>query len=175
MDKLIQAALQCGAAKAVVIPAEQVVLSESFRAICESNACGLYGRCWMCPPGVGDIHLLMDRVRSYGHGLLYQSISPLEDSYDIEGMTAAAHSHALLAQRLERSDLLPQHRMHLTCGGCRLCTRCAQQDGQPCRHPDQALTSMEACGIDVYQTTKNTPLKYINGANTVTYFGIVLF
>lgn len=34
---------------------------------------------------------------------------------------------------------------------------------------------MEGAGIDVYNTTKDTPLKYINGADTVTYFGIVLF
>ena len=34
---------------------------------------------------------------------------------------------------------------------------------------------MEGAGIDVYNTVKDTPLKYINGANTVTYFGLVLF
>ena len=34
---------------------------------------------------------------------------------------------------------------------------------------------MEACGVDVYNTTRETPLKYINGQNTVTYFGMVLF
>ena len=41
--------------------------------------------------------------------------------------------------------------------------------------PEKALSSLEAYGIDVYQTTKDTDLKYINGADTVTYFGIVLF
>ena len=34
---------------------------------------------------------------------------------------------------------------------------------------------MEGYGIDVYQTSKPTELKYINGQNTVTFFGIVLF
>ena len=34
---------------------------------------------------------------------------------------------------------------------------------------------MEAAGVDVYNTTRDTPLKYINGQNTVTYFGLVLF
>ena len=34
---------------------------------------------------------------------------------------------------------------------------------------------MEGYGIDVYNTCKPTALKYINGQNTVTYFGIVLF
>ena len=29
--------------------------------------------------------------------------------------------------------------------------------------------------MDVYNTTRSTELKYINGQNTVTYFGMVLF
>ena len=35
--------------------------------------------------------------------------------------------------------------------------------------------SLEGYGVDVYNTTKDTPLKYINGQNTVTYFGMILF
>lgn len=65
--------------------------------------------------------------------------------------------------------------MERPCGGCRLCRVCAKRDNQPCRHPEAALTSLECCGIDVYHTTKDTDLKYINGTNTVTYFGMVLF
>ena len=34
---------------------------------------------------------------------------------------------------------------------------------------------MEGYCIDVYRTAKGTDLKYINGENTVTYFGIMLF
>ena len=33
---------------------------------------------------------------------------------------------------------------------------------------------MESYGIDVYRTSTSTTLKYINGQNTVTYFGIIL-
>ena len=61
----------------------------------------------------------------------------------------------------------------LSAGGCRLCERCAKLDDEPCRMPDKAMTSLEACGVDVYNTTKKTELKYINGQNTVTFFGAV--
>jgi hypothetical protein len=37
------------------------------------------------------------------------------------------------------------------------------------------LASVESYGVDVYKTTKDTNLKYINGPNTVTFFGLVLF
>ena len=118
----------------------------------------------------------MGKIQQYRYGLLYQSIAEIEDSFDIEGMHEAGCRHAWLSQRIEAflMPILEKH-LHLTCGGCRLCERCAKLDGLPCRKPEQALTSMEGYGIDVYKTCKPTELKYINGQNTVTYFGIVLF
>ena len=174
---LIRAALSSGATKAAVIDGSKIVLSPEFRRICESNQCGGYGQCWMCPPEIGEIDLLMDQVRSYSKGLLYQTISPLEDSYDIEGMFAAGANHAKISQKIQTAaePFLRVPFLHLSCGGCHLCERCAKRDNQPCRFPEKALSSMEGYGIDVYNTVKHTDLKYINGENTVTYFGLILF
>lgn len=174
MDDLISIALRAGADKATIIPVSSIVTSSSFRDICQSNGCGMYGRCWVCPPDVGEIDELIEKLRRYDNALLYQSISDIEDSFDIEGMQAAGHAHAKLSHRLEAAFPAVPH-LHLSCEGCGLCERCAKEDGIPCRHPDQALPPMESYGIDVYQTTKNTELKYINGQNTVTFFGIVLY
>lgn len=176
-DRLVAAAREAGAAKATVINREQIVLSRSFRDICAGNGCGNYGRCWMCPPDVGEIDTLMEKVGCFPRGLLYQSIVPLEDSFDIEGMTAGARAHARLSLRVDDAvrPLLLGERFHLSCGGCRLCDRCTKPDGLPCRHPEQALPSLESCGIDVYNTVRDTDLHYTNGQNTVTFFGLLLF
>lgn len=175
--KSIEAVLECGAEKACVIPQSQIVLSGEFRKICESNGCGNYGRCWMCPPDVGEIGELMEKVRTYSHGLLYQSIGKLEDSFDIEGMTEAGLKHAALSRRIEKTAVptLPKGALHLTCGGCRFCDSCAKSENKPCPYPGEALASLESYGIDVYKTVKDTELKYINGQNTVTFFGMILF
>jgi len=175
-EKLIQLALQAGAAKAEIISVDQIVTSAEFLEACRQNMCGQWGRCWMCPPDVGHIDELMARLRTYQHGLWYQTIGELEDSFDIEGMGEAKHRHVLLGQKLEEmvNPLLGRH-LHLTCGGCGLCEKCARIDDQPCRLPDKAMPSLEAYGVNVYQTTKSTALKYINGQNTVTYFGVVLY
>lgn len=173
---LVSIALDAGAGKAAVLHARDICLNADFRRICQSNACGMYDSCWMCPPEVGSIEACMDQVKQYEYGLLYQSVSDIDDSFDIEGMTAAGQQHAWLSQRIEAfmMPVLGKH-LHLTCGACRLCDTCAKRSGLPCRKPEQALSSMEAFGIDVYNTCKSTDLKYINGQNTVTYFGIVLF
>lgn len=176
-ERIALAALESGAAKATVIPQEQVVLSREFYEICRSNACGNFGRCWMCPPDIGPIDGLMERVRSYPFALLYQTIGQLEDSFDIDGMTDAARNHARVSQRVQSAvaPLVADGCFHLSCGGCHLCESCAKVENQPCRFPDKALMPMEGVGVDVYNTVKDTPLKYINGQNTVTYFGMVLF
>ena len=175
--ELIALTLQSGAKKATVIDVKDIVLSASFRDICKGNGCGMYGQCWMGPPDIGDIDVLMSELRGYEHGLLYQTIGTLEDSFDLEGMMAAGHRHALVSRDLQTllPGLLKESFLHLGCGGCHLCEICAKRTGQPCRHPEQALPAMEGYGVDVYNTTLGTTLKYINGTNTVTYFGLVLF
>lgn len=174
---LLQTVLDAGATKAAYVPQDQIVLSAKFRDICATNQCGVYGNCWMCPPDIGEIELLMDKVRTFSGGILYQTICEIEDSFDIEGMSAAGHRHSQVSQRIQSAvkPLMEGEFLHLSCGGCHLCERCAKRDDQPCRHPNKALSSMEGYGFDVYRTTSSTALKYINGANTVTYFGIVLF
>jgi len=170
-------ALKCGAAKAVLIDRAKLVTSPIFREICQGNSCGQYGRCWVCPPEIGEINQLIQSLDAYKTILWYQSIAKIEDSFDIEGMLDAGRSHAQLSQQI--SAALTENGfagfLHLSCGGCHLCDRCTKQDQLPCRHPDKALSSLEGYGIDVYGTTKDTPLSYINGENTVTYFGAVFF
>ena len=175
--RLIQMALDCGADGADMVAGADIVMDPAFRAMCEENRCGMYGRCYMCPPDIGPVEELIAKVRSYDRGLLYQTVSPLADSFDIEGIEAAKARQYGLSQRLldALAPALGPEALHLTVGGCGLCPRCARQEGLPCRHPDRALSSLESYGIDVYNTARGTSLRYINGQNTVTFFGLILF
>lgn len=175
--QLTEAALKAGATKATVIDGSQIVLSEVFRDICASNQCGKYGKCWMCPPDIGPIDELMAKVKSFPKAVLYQIIWEIEDSFDFEGMMEAGEKNSALSQRLQKvlKAEMEVPFWHLTSGGCHVCKACARAADKPCRFPERALTSLEACGIDVYNTTKDTQLKYINGQNTVTFFGMVLY
>ena len=101
-ERLIQIALECGATKAAIVTQKDIVLNAAFRGMCEANRCGVYGRCYMCPPDVGPIDELMARVRGYERGLLYQTISPLEDSFDIEGMQAAKKAFDAIPGKIKR-------------------------------------------------------------------------
>lgn len=169
--------LKLGAFKAGVIEAKDISLDVAFRHMCASNACGMYGKCYMCPPDVGDIGELMQRVGGYRYALVYQTVSELEDSFDFEGMVAAKKRTYPLAQSLRQvfADMNISKVLHLGAGGCGVCEKCAKQTGEPCRFPEKALPSLEAYGVNVSALAKAAGMRYINGQNTVTYFGAVLF
>ena len=176
-EKIISETRSLGAFKANVIEAKGIKTDRVFRDMCASNACGMYGKCYMCPPDVGDIDELMARVGEYDYALVYQTVSELEDSFDFEGMVEAKKKSYPLAQSLRKvfDDMKVTKVLHLGAGGCGVCERCAKQTGEPCRFPENAMPSLEAYGVNVSELAKAAGMKYINGQNTVTYFGAVLF
>jgi predicted metal-binding protein len=62
----------------------------------------------------------------------------------------------------------------LGAGACMICEKCTYPDSESCRLPHKAVPSLEACGIDVMRLSRQVGVKYHNGKNTVTYFGVVL-
>ena len=174
---LTEVALECGADRAAVIPCSEIVTDATFRGMCASNACGMYGRCWTCPPHVGEIDALMASLSEYEFVLVYQRIGTLEDSYDFEGMQKAKRAHYGVSQKLRRAFAHFAHlrTLHLGAGGCGVCDVCAARTGEPCRFPTQAMASLEAYGVNVSKMAASAGMRYINGVNTVTYFGAVFF
>ena len=175
-NDLLQRAVELGANRAAAIAVKDIPFDRSFRALCESNSCGNYGRCWTCPPDAGEIDTLIAEAKQYDTAVVYQTVDELEDSYDFDGMMAAAQRHNDLAQRI--SCLFTEERgrgaiLHLGAGGCRVCPVCAKRTQEPCRHPEQALCSLETYGVAVSELAAACGMNYINGQNTVTYFGAV--
>lgn len=176
-ETLLEEVRGLGAYKAAVIPVADVQFDRSFRAMCESNVCGNYNKCWMCPPYAGDIDDLIRQAQSFDWTLVYQTVEQLEDSYDFEGMMEAAQKHNLLARELaKRFEVFPfSRKLHLNAGGCHICQVCAKRTDEPCRHPELAMPSLEVYGVNVSELAKASGMRYINGQNTVTYFGVLLF
>lgn len=175
-ETLIDEVRGLGAAAAAVLPVSRVPFDRGFRDLCRANACGMYGQCWMCPPHVGEAEALIAQARTFPWALVYQTISPLEDSFDIEGMLAAGERQNQLARSVRK--LLEQAGdlafLQLGAGGCRRCSVCARRTGEPCRFPDEAMSSLEAYCIDVSRLAERCGMRYVNGAGTVTYFGAAL-
>ena len=157
------------------ITTEQLTFSEKVREACKANYCGRYGKSWTCPPGAGPWEDLRDHFKSYPHALVFTTKHDLEDSFDVEGMDEGRKLHDLVDEYVVKmlADEMERHEL-AGAGSCSICSKCTYPDA-PCRFPEKARRSMEACGIDVVQLSRDTNIHYINGANTVTYFSIVFF
>ena len=171
------ARVEAAGCRAGLAKVEEIQFEPAFRQACESNACGNYGKCWMCPPDAGPIDELIERAKSFRYALVYQTIGQLEDSYDFEGMMEAARLHNELSRALAKwfATLPFAKKLHLGAGGCHMCGVCAKRTNEPCRHPELAMPSLETYGINVSELAASSGMKYINGQNTVTYFGALLF
>lgn len=144
--------------------------------LCKQNHCGNYGKCYTCPPLVGETASLIEKAKTFDNAIIFQKIYPLEDSFDIEGMGEASRDFKELVQTV--NDMCSADRENmlvLSAGGCKLCERCGAIDGIPCRFPEKALASLESYGMNVSKLAAACGINYINGQNTVTYFGGVLY
>lgn len=157
------------------IDPKKIPFSADVRAACAANRCGKYASNWTCPPGVGDWEELRDRYQAYGSAFVFTTCHALEDSFDIEGIEEGHRLHRRLDDYIaeELREFAGQF-VHLGVGCCNLCPKCTYPDA-PCRFPGKARAAMEACGMDVVSLSRICGIKYMNGADTVTYFSILIF
>ena len=127
IETIQQMAMDAGATQARAIGSDCLIPNDHVIASCAANACGRYNRCWTCPPHTGTLQDMVTTYQAFPDGgVLIQNISLLEDSWDFEGMEAAAHHHNQLIRDLTlrvRTQYLDAVLMAFGCGGCGFCER----------------------------------------------------
>ncbi len=157
------------------IPIEAVVIEDEVRKNCEVNACGRYGKTWGCPPGIGPIAEWKEKIMTFSHAAMFNYVGKIEDSYDFEGMQEVGAKFTEITREFDQKlRETKQKYLLFGSGSCSICEKCTYPDA-PCRFPDKMIPSMESCGMFVAKMAEPNGFKYINGANSVTYFGIVLY
>lgn len=151
-----------GALHAKVIESKSVIASPWVRFKCQFG-CDGYGECLTCPPYSPTPEQTQALLNAYQRGILIHS----GDHVDI----------SRLAYQVEREAFLTgfYKAFGMGSGPCRLCATC--DVSEPCKNGIEARPSMEASGIDVFQTVRNNGFSirvltsYRCRAN---YFGLVL-
>mgnify|MGYP000924640703 CR=1 FL=1 len=178
LNNLVKEALELKADHAALVDVSKIKFHEEFRKACEKNVCGRYNSNWMGPPAIGPIDELKKKVMKYKHGLIFQTVIQLKSPFDVKGMNEGFNKHTenfwrILSHIKEKygfKDILP-----LNAGCCNTCKRCAYLDGEPCRYPEKAFSSVEAYGIDVTALERSSGIPVYNGQNTVSYVALILF
>lgn len=159
------------------VSADELPFSTEVRKLCEQNSCGKYGKNWVCPPAVESLDYFRKELSRFSLLAIMTEVYPVKDSFDWKGMMAGAKQFKdklqVLKKELESADKAFDF-LILGAGHCDLCEPCNYVKGKPCRYPQDAIFSLEACGIDVMRLLKDNGLKYYHGKGTVTYVGGLL-
>lgn len=154
---------------------EALVVRQEVRDMCAVNRCGKFGTFWVCPPGCGTLEELTEKLSKVTSGIILQSTGEMEDDFDFESIAETSELQkerfAAFMKKLAAEDgqFLP-----LSSGGCGICEKCTYPDA-PCRFPDRAFPSMEACGLVVNDVCKASGIPYNYGPRTMTFTGCVLY
>ncbi len=151
-------------------------IHEGVRELCEMNSCGRYGKSWSCPPAVGTLEECREKIMQYKNVFVYTTKHDIEDSFDFEGMMAGKDVHEGISREVVKyfSTLVPGEKLVLSGDGCARCGECTYPDA-PCRFPGEVFPTVESYGVEVYALAKSAHINYINGPNTVTYFGCIVY
>jgi len=175
LDNLQEILDQSGVFQHGFIDTDKIIFREEVRKMCEVNTCGKYGQTWACPPAIGTLEECKQKCLEYDKMLVFSAKYDLEDSFDFEGMTKGMDDFKAVAKALEKK-IKPYLKDYLILAneGCGMCNECTYPDS-PCRFPDEVHGSIEGYGLLVTELAKMVGINYINGANTVTYFGGLLY
>ena len=157
--------------------AKELTARQEVRAMCAANTCQMYEHSWACPPACGEIEDFQRQMREFDHCLVVQTVADMEDDFDVEAMQEAGDLQKErvlnLVEAIDEAGLSAST-MTLSAGTCTLCKECTYPDA-PCRRPDQMHHSIEGYGFVVSDLAKEAGIPYMNGKNTVTFFGAVLY
>lgn len=174
-EQLESAAQKSGFYETGFLRTEDIMTYQEIRDICATDVCRNYGKSWACPPAVGTVAECEDRIKKYGTFMLFSAKYDIEDSFDFEGMKTALFDFKKLVDEFNSkiNPVLSDYLL-LSNEGCGRCEKCTYPEKE-CRFPELLYPSLEGYGLNVSKLSKAAGVKYINGSNTVTYFGALVF
>ncbi len=168
-------AFLAGFQDAGVVKTDALRFHEEVRVTCEGNRCRSYGGSWACPPAVGSLAQCRERALGFEKLQLISKAYPLGDSLDFSAVGSAMRDFKSCALELGRR-LRPrlEKLLILSNESCFRCGQCTWPEA-PCRFPEELQPAIEGFGFLVSELALQAGIPYMNGKNTVTFFGAVLY
>lgn len=151
LQKYTSLATQCGITQVKQIEPGTVLTAPWVRLKCQFG-CPMYDKSYCCPPDTPRPDETRAILDSYRRAFLFR----IEAVYSEERGRRIRQIYQIL--RDIEGDLFKDgfYKAFLMLSGpCRLCKECTYLNDEPCALRNQARPSMEACGIDVYQTVRD--------------------
>ena len=148
---------------------------DRIREYCYQNLCGNYGRHYMCPPSIGTVEEIIDKLNVYNKAILVrysEEVDVKEDRKKVKRSKIDFHKKIL-----ELEDFLHREGIDawgLVGGYCSFCIECKAITDRPCKHPHKARPSLESLGIDVQKLLDNFGLDNKFYPDKIVWTGCIL-
>lgn len=150
MEQYCEHAIHAGATSAKVIHPSTVITAPWTRMKCLFSC--PYKHRYSCPPHTPTDAEMRAVLDSYSRAILFHAEAPYEKE---RGKKMSAYLDMLVNLEGELFKDGFYKAFVILAGPCVLCKECGLNENKPCRFPAKMRPSMEACGIDVYQTARN--------------------
>ena len=164
LRSLCAKALKLGAGEAKIIKASSIKTGAWVRNKCQFGCSG-FGESLTCPPYSPTPEETQKVLDFYKKAILIHCQSGTKR--DISEIVVEIEKEAFLSGFYKAFGM--------GAGPCRFCSSCNLKKW--CLHPEETRPSMEACGIDVYKTSRNNgfTLEVVTSTRCkANYFGLVL-
>ena len=151
LDKYFERATAGAATHAKQIHPSSIVTAAWVRWKCQFG-CTEYGKGYCCPPDTATPEQTQALIDCYHRSILFHIESPKTPE---RGRLFREFYAMLIDLEGEMFKDGYYKAFVLLSGPCRICKECAKLKGDYCTFGSRARPSMEACGIDVYQTARN--------------------
>ena len=156
---------------AVLLPEDRI------RAYCVEDKCGNFGKNYTCPPYVGSIGEIKERLARYKRGILFQysrQVDVKENRRGVEESKVDFHEIVLQLEGFLNGKGI-KDLWGMIGGSCALCGECYGKHGTPCPYPERARQSLESLGIDVIAFLKRFGLDSEFHSDRIIWTGCILF
>ena len=155
LEKYCVRAIERGATHAKQIHPGTFITAAWVRLKCQFG-CAAYNMGYCCPPHTPTPEQTRAIIDCYHRAILFHREIP----YTAERRKRTKQYHNMLIDLEGEMFKDGYYKAFVFLSGpCRLCRECAKFEGALCKFGDRARPSMEACGIDVYQTAWNNGFK----------------
>ena len=175
--KILERAGQIGFTEGLAFAHELLIPEQRIRDFCQENKCGHYLGNYMCPPYIGSIVEMKERLGEFHRGVLLQYSKSLEvkrGNKEVRESRVALHNKILEIEEFMRNEGI-ERMWGISGGSCALCDVCQAKLGEPCVYPDKAKTSLEALGVNVLALLHKLGLDNKFYPDKITWTGCILF
>jgi len=175
IQKALEIAKDSGFETVAPMDPQKLKFMHEVRDMCTADKCRQFDKKWVCPPACGEIDAMAERFHRFRDGVIFQTICNMDDEFDFESIEATMTNHKeSMGKLLDTLGGLVEETAPFGSDGCGNCKECTYPD-EPCRFPDRAFPSLEACGLLVSDVCKDNGVPYYYGRNTVAFTGAFLF